>query len=411
MPSATAPVISRLKLKKKVNIATLPLNSDLGKHTVCDRPRLHPPFRLSPAATPFVAMALQVSQSSVPPDPTAGDAVDIVSSSFTPLDSTGPVDACYPAVSSLPLDTTSPKDVLSLSSFSPLDTTGPETDVSSSPIPLDSPGPIDVPVTASPSSSPTVAPVAAPVLSASAQLFRPAPFRHNHHYERDRLDDHIEELIQKYESSPSWGDFIRGVRGRGDLSPAVGSLKHPAAHLLSRYQKVCTPAIIESDPWTPDRIKAALKRGPHSSCVQGIQFLQEEYSDMVDKQQWIVLPAALIQEMFGLRLSPLGLVPQRGRRDRMISDYSYYDVNQETLNIAPNEAMQFGRTLWRLLYRIHHANDAFGPVYMSKIDLSDGFYRLWVRPEDAHRLGVVFPSRPNKPPLIGIPLANPMGHV
>ena len=95
---------------------------------------------------------------------------------------------------------------------------------------------------------------------------------------------------------------------------------------------------------------------------------------MAIKQQWIVLPANLIQSMPGLRLSPLGLVPQRGRRDRMISDYSYFDVNQETLNLGPSEAMQFGRTLWRLLYRIHRANSRFGPVYLSKVDLSDGFY-------------------------------------
>jgi hypothetical protein len=73
--------------------------------------------------------------------------------------------------------------------------------------------------------------------------------------------------------------------------------------------------------------------------------------------------------------------------------------------------MQFGRTLWRLLFRIHHANDHFGPVFMSKIDLSDGFYRLWLRPEDTMRLAVLFPSRDKEPPLIGIPLTNPMGWV
>ena len=179
--------------------------------------------------------------------------------------------------------------------------------------------------------------------------------------------------------------------------------------MLSWFQKIGTPAVLESDPWTPNRIKAALKRGPHRSCIQGIDFLHEEYSDMIKKQQWIVLLAKMIQDMFGLRLSPLGLVPQRGCRDRMISDYSYFDVNQQTLNIALKEAMQFGRTLWRLLFCTHNANDQFGPVYMSKVDLSNGFYRLWLRPKDTHRLAVLFPSRPDEPDLIGIPLANPMG--
>jgi hypothetical protein len=132
---------------------------------------------------------------------------------------------------------------------------------------------------------------------------------------------------------------------------------------------------------------------------------------MIEKQQWIVLPADLVKKQFGLRLSPLGLVPQRGRRDRMISDYSFFDVNQETLKLAPDEAMQFGRTLWRLLYRIHHANDKFGPVFLSKVDLSDGFYRLWLRPEDTVHLAALFPSRPGEPKLVGIPLTNPMGWV
>ena len=48
---------------------------------------------------------------------------------------------------------------------------------------------------------------------------------------------------------------------------------------------------------------------------------------------------------------------------------------------------------------------------MSKVDLSDGFYRLWLRPEDTHQLGTLFPSRVGEPKLIGIPLTNPMGWV
>ena len=111
---------------------------------------------------------------------------------------------------------------------------------------------------------------------------------------------------------------------------------------------------------------------------------------MMDKQQWTVLPAHLVKHIPGLWLSPLGLVPQRGRRDRMISDYSFFGVNAETLQLAPMEAMQFGRTLKRLLQKIHRANDRFGPTCMSKIDLSDGFYHLWLRPEDTIHLAVLF---------------------
>ena len=82
----------------------------------------------------------------------------------------------------------------------------------------------------------------------------------------------------------------------------------------------------------------------------------------------------MVKHIKGLRLSPLGLVPQRNRRDCMVSDYSYFGVNNDTLHLAPLDAMQFGRTLNRLLAKIHRANDRFGPVHISKIDLVDGFY-------------------------------------
>ena len=110
---------------------------------------------------------------------------------------------------------------------------------------------------------------------------------------------------------------------------------------------------------------------------------------MMDKQQWTVLPASMVKHIKGLRLSPLGLVPQCNWRDRMISDYSYFGVNGDTLQLATLDAMQFGRTLHRLLAKIHRANDIFRPVHLSKIDLADGFYRLWLRPEDTFRLAVL----------------------
>ena len=88
-------------------------------------------------------------------------------------------------------------------------------------------------------------------------------------------------------------------------------------------------------------------------------------------------PSCLDCETYqSLRLSPLGLVPQRNWRDQMIFDYSYIGVNDDTLQLAPLNAMQFGRTLNHLLAKIYRANDRFGPVHMSKIDLADGIYQL-----------------------------------
>ena len=68
---------------------------------------------------------------------------------------------------------------------------------------------------------------------------------------------------------------------------------------------------MSGEPWLEAKIEAALKQGSHSSFKEGIKFLRNEFADMVEKQQWIVLPAAMIKRMFGLRLSPIGLVEQR----------------------------------------------------------------------------------------------------
>ena len=243
---------------------------------------------------------------------------------------------------------------------------------------------------------------------AESVLLRQGPY-HEHPYKRDRLDDHVEHAAQAFLSASSYDAFVRQARGKGDLHPDVGSLPHPAAHLLHQFQRSGTPVVMQTPPWSKGRLQSALKRGPHSSSKKGVKFLREEYADMVEKQQWTVLPAKLVLDLPGLRLSPLGLVPQRGRRDRMISDYSYFGINADTLRLAPKEAMQFGRALIRLLTKIHHANDRFGHVFMSKVDLSDGFYRLWLRANDTAHLAVLFPTRDGEPPLVGIPLTNPMG--
>ena len=116
----------------------------------------------------------------------------------------------------------------------------------------------------------------------------------------------------------------------------------------------------------------------------------------MDKEPWTVLPTYIVKDFPDICLSLPRLVPQQNWRDRTISDYSFFGVNNHTVPLAHSEAMQFGQTLRRILQHIHCANGQFGPVCMSKIDLSDGFYRLWLRSEDTLKLAVLFPTRPGK---------------
>jgi hypothetical protein len=48
-------------------------------------------------------------------------------------------------------------------------------------------------------------------------------------------------------------------------------------------------------------------------------------------------------------------------------------------------------------------------VYLSKVDIADGFYHIWVRTIDAPKLDVLFPSTDGEAYLIGFPLALSMG--
>lgn len=90
-------------------------------------------------------------------------------------------------------------------------------------------------------------------------------------------------------------------------------------------------------------------------------------------------------------------------------DYSFYDVNGETERLAPRKAMQFGRALDRILHVVQHADESLGPVYMLKLDVSDGFYRVPLRAADIPGLGIALPSAPGEPRLIAFPLTLPMG--
>jgi hypothetical protein len=130
---------------------------------------------------------------------------------------------------------------------------------------------------------------------------------------------------------------------------------------------------------------------------------------MVRKRFWIVLPATDVIGNPELRVSPVGVVPQKERRPRIICDYTFSNVNQESIPLGPEDAMQFGRALLRLLTQIVQADPRFGAVLMAKFDLSDGYYRVPLKTEDALKLAVVLPQAENEPVLIAIPLVLPMG--
>jgi hypothetical protein len=87
----------------------------------------------------------------------------------------------------------------------------------------------------------------------------------------------------------------------------------------------------------------------------------------------------------------------------------FFLVNLDTIPLAPAKTMQFGRALWRIISTVHQADPRLGPVFLSKIDIADGLYRIWVNANDVPKLGVVVPTLPGQPKIIGFPLVLPMG--
>jgi len=213
-------------------------------------------------------------------------------------------------------------------------------------------------------------------------------------------------LLQQH---TSLSDFIRFRRGTSNISPHLSGLHHPARHLIRHLSHTGFPVVTHTPPWTDTQRHLAVQRGPHSSSLEHITFLRDELADMVDRATWLVLPYSKLRHLSRLRISPMGVVPQHERRPRPIVDYTFSGVNADTVGLAPHEAMQFGHTLERLLTQVVRANPKFGPVHFFKLDVADGFYRVWLRAEDVPILAVSIPALPGEPPLLALPLALPMG--
>ncbi len=206
-----------------------------------------------------------------------------------------------------------------------------------------------------------------------------------------------------------WQRAVAMARGVSNLTNSVGRLPHRAARLLNHLRQRGASVTMATAPWTSAWKQQAIIRGPYKSSQGEREFVHSEIHDFCKQGYWTVLPFSMVQDWPSLRISPLGVVPQRNRRPRLIVDYSFSSVNLDTIKLAPPESMQFGRALQRVFAEIVHANPRYGPVMLAKIDIADGFYRVWVQWHDIPKLGVALPMAPGQPQLVAFPLALPMG--
>ena len=139
-----------------------------------------------------------------------------------------------------------------------------------------------------------------------------------------------------------------------------------------------------------------VKQGSHQSCKEHKPFPREEMLDFVNKGFFTLLPWRLVEDPPGLCVSPLGIMPQRKRRPRLIADHSFHSINAETMQLAPDKAVQFGRALEWTLQKIRHTDPHHRPIFLSKADLADGFCQFGLALSGIGELGIAFPAHRDK---------------
>ena len=111
--------------------------------------------------------------------------------------------------------------------------------------------------------------------------------------------------------SSSWSSFVCHLHPRQCLAPGVKDLPHAAAELLDTIRTDGIPVPLSTPDWDNDRLDRSAERGSHPSTKEYLAFLESDMADMVQKGFWVVLPYESVCHLPGLRISPMGVVPQQ----------------------------------------------------------------------------------------------------
>lgn len=180
--------------------------------------------------------------------------------------------------------------------------------------------------------------------------------------------------------------------------------------------------------WAREAIEEAVQRGPHISATtpEARALVLEDVMYQVEAGfSEIVLWDDIKDDLpSNLKVSPLAVIPQANRRGRLILDLSFgvrrshgprkgevmqAAVNETTTRLSPPEPIkELGKVLPRLLDFMATTPDG-ETVQFSKIDLSDGFWRMIVNKKDCFNFAYVLPDPPGSPLRLVIPHALQMG--
>ncbi|KAI2511562.1 adenylate kinase [Fragilaria crotonensis] len=218
------------------------------------------------------------------------------------------------------------------------------------------------------------------------------------------------------------------------MEPAPWMQFHPFVATLEQWASGV--AAVCGEPWSEAAIRAAVERGPHTSALtpEARVLIDEEmkYQIQAGFSETVLWNAIQHSYPINLKVSPLAVIPQVGRRGRLLLDLSFPSqaarpaskrgrrnwvvppplapsVNSTTIQQSPEYPVkELGRVLPRLL-SFMYCVPREETIMFAKIDLSDGFWRMLVRESDKWNFAYVLPGAAGDPLRLIIPHALQMG--
>ena len=83
-----------------------------------------------------------------------------------------------------------------------------------------------------------------------------------------------------------WKVFVEQCRANSDFS-SLDNVHHPAQRLLEFYEQWGALVTFTSKSWSHNQIIITLAHGAHKSYYEHLEFLHEEFTDIIKKGQWV----------------------------------------------------------------------------------------------------------------------------
>jgi hypothetical protein len=220
---------------------------------------------------------------------------------------------------------------------------------------------------------------------------------------------------------------IQEGKPRSLMQPQPLADAHPFTSIMKEWQYGIK--VDCGSDWSWDSIEAAVERGLHPmACTpEAYALFKEEVAYQIKAGFNQVVLWEDIKRLCPchLKISPVALIPQVGRRGRIILDLSFpvyqevdgvvtvtqKSVNDTTVLTAPSiPVKEIGKVLPQLLQYMRDTPAGLH-IFFCKLDISDGFWQLVVHEVDCFNFAYVLPQEVGKPIRIVIPAAVQMGWV